>query len=251
MILHSVERGPGVLALFRELTVQAPETLSCLLVMRRAPSLPLVPQQFHGEPVAGIAVCDSGPGSDGEEVARRLRAMGDPAVDPIGRKPFRALQQMLDGGQPFGRRYYWKSEYLAGIAPQSDDTILSHVGRITSPHSAVLCMTLGGAVGRPPEDTAAGNREAGCIFVVQSAWEDRAEDAAHVGWARSFHADIQPWSTGGTYVNFLTEDELAGRMQAAYGSALHRRLAEAKSRFDPDNFFRSGHNIAPARARAS
>ena len=45
---------------------------------------------------------------------------------------------MLDAGQPFGRRYYWKSDYFAEIGDGLIDAMVEHAERITSPHSAVL-----------------------------------------------------------------------------------------------------------------
>ena len=55
----------------------------------------------------------------------------------------------------------------------------------------------------------------------------------------------EAFSTGGTYINFLTEDEGAERTAAALGRALGR-LAEVKASWDPDNVFRTNRNIVPA-----
>ena len=52
------------------------------------------------------------------------------------------------------------------------------------------------------------------------------------------------FSTGGTYVNFLTEDESAERIKAALGPGL-ARLAEVKARWDPQNVFRTNRNVTP------
>ena len=56
---------------------------------------------------------------------------------------------------------------------------------------------------------------------------------------------MRRFSTGGTYINFLTQDETPERMEAALGRAL-RRLAEVKTRWDPKNVFRTNRNIKPA-----
>ncbi len=56
---------------------------------------------------------------------------------------------------------------------------------------------------------------------------------------------MRRFSTGGTYVNFLTEEETADRVAAAYGQNL-ARLAEVKARWDPANLFRVNKNVAPA-----
>jgi FAD/FMN-containing dehydrogenase len=125
--------------------------------------------------------------------------------------------------------------------------VIAHAGAISSPHSALLVMHLGGAAARVPEDeTAVGNRRAELVFNVQGAWEEPSEDGMHMAWARDFWSAMRPFSSGGTYVNFLTEDAEEHRVRAAYGRALYDRLARIKSRYDPDNLFRSNQNIRPA-----
>jgi FAD/FMN-containing dehydrogenase len=56
---------------------------------------------------------------------------------------------------------------------------------------------------------------------------------------------LKVFSTGGTYVNFLTEEEVGDRAHAAYGRN-YGRLAEIKKRWDPANIFRANKNIKPA-----
>jgi hypothetical protein len=52
------------------------------------------------------------------------------------------------------------------------------------------------------------------------------------------------FSTGGVYVNFLTEVEGEDRIRASYGSNLDH-LERVKAAWDPDNVFRLNKNIAP------
>ena len=40
-------------------------------------------------------------------------------------------------------------------------------------------------------------------------------------WTRDYWAAIEPYSLGGTYVNFLMEDEGAGRVKAAYRTTMN------------------------------
>jgi hypothetical protein len=56
---------------------------------------------------------------------------------------------------------------------------------------------------------------------------------------------MKSFSTGGTYINFLTADEAPERIEAALGSGLER-LAEVKAAWDPQNVFRTNRNIKPA-----
>jgi hypothetical protein len=123
--------------------------------------------------------------------------------------------------------------------------MLEHSSRIVSPHSAILVFPLGGAVNRLPSDhSAVGNRDAGYVFNVAASWEKPADDGANVEWARAAWRDLRRFSTGGTYVNFLTEEEGDERVRAAYGPN-YQRLARTKAAWDPENLFRVNKNIVP------
>ena len=246
LVLHPMERAREVIEVFREVTARAPDELCCLLILRRAPPAPFLAKELHGTPVAGIAVCYNGPIAEGEKAVRPIKALGAPLADTIEPKPFTAHQAFLDSGQPFGRRYYWKSDYFREMTPEADPILIGHAERIASPFSAVLVMHLGGAAGRVGEtDSAAGNRDAEYVFNVQAAWEDPAESEDHIGWARDYWRAMRPFSSGGTYVNFLTADEDDDRVRAAYGPATYERLVDVKTRYDPGNVFRSNQNIRP------
>jgi hypothetical protein len=55
---------------------------------------------------------------------------------------------------------------------------------------------------------------------------------------------MKVFSTGGTYINFLTQDEGPERIEAALGKSLSR-LVEIKTNWDPENMFRMNRNIKP------
>ena len=61
---------------------------------------------------------------------------------------------------------------------------------------------------------------------------------------RRFCEIIQPFSTGGAYLNFTPED----RVRDAYGPDKYGRLVALKDRYDPDNLFRLNQNIKPTRS---
>ena len=79
---------------------------------------------------------------------------------------------------------------------------------------------------------------------IAGAWERPDDDASNIAWAREAWSDMRRHSTGGTYINFLTEDEGTERTEAALGSALEG-LGRVKQIWDPDNFFRTNRNIRP------
>jgi hypothetical protein len=81
---------------------------------------------------------------------------------------------------------------------------------------------------------------------VHARWDNPADDAMCVSWARGvFHATA-PYASSGAYTNFMTADE-GDRVASAYG-ANHARLADVKARYDPENVFHVNQNIKPAKA---
>ena len=66
---------------------------------------------------------------------------------------------------------------------------------------------------------------------------------------RRLYQNAAPFSTGGGYVNFFTEDE-GERVAQAYG-ANYARLKRIKQRYDPDNLFRMNMNVSPAAAKVA
>ena len=112
-------------------------------------------------------------------------------------------------------------------------------------HSAILVFPLDGALNRLPEDhSPPGNRDATIVLNVAAAWERAEDDRANIEWARAAWLDMRRFSTGGTYVNFLTEEEGDERIHAAYGRN-YQRLVDVKTKWDPDNLFRMNKNVPP------
>jgi FAD/FMN-containing dehydrogenase len=213
--------------------------------MRNAPPAPWINQEVHGKPILALFVCHSGSVADGERLMAPVKKIGSPVGDVVQRRTYVSQQKILDATQPNGRRYYWKSEYLPGITMAAFARQREHASRVVSPHSGILIFPIDGALNRlAPEHSAVGNRDAKAVFNITGSWERAEDDAANIEWARAAWRDIKPLSTGGTYVNFLTEEEGDDRTRAAYGSN-YARLQDVKRAWDPENLFSANKNIAP------
>ncbi len=236
-----------VLDAYRTFSAAAPRELTSVAVLRTAPPAPWLPKEVHGQPIVAIFVCHSGKIEDGEALLAPLRKLGTPVADIVTRRPYTQMQSLLDATQPKGRRYYWKSHYLAGITPALIDLAAEHAGRIASPHSAILLFQIQGALGELSSGySPAGNRDAAYVLNIAGAWEKPEDDAVNMKWAKDCFEATRSCSTGGVYINFLTEEEGADRIEAAYGRTLLDRLAALKQRYDPDDFFRHTKRVSPA-----
>ncbi|MDX1488551.1 MAG: FAD-binding oxidoreductase [Acidiferrobacterales bacterium] len=246
MVAWPASKAPGVLNLYRTLIEKAPLELTLVALMRPAPPAPWLPKDMHGELIVAILACYTGSLEEGEKLVAPIKSFGKPIGDVLVRRPYVQMQSLLDAAQPKGRRSYWKSEYLSCIEPALCKKVIEHAGRIRSPHSTVILFQIEGALNRLEEDhSPVGNRDARYVLNIAGSWEQADEDEANVEWAREAWADMRSFSTGGTYINFLTEDEGPERIKAALGNGL-QRLAEVKARWDPENVFRTNRNIKPA-----
>jgi FAD/FMN-containing dehydrogenase len=245
LVAWPAAEAPKVLELYRTLAEQAPPELTLVVLRRPAPPAPWLPKDMHGKPIVAMLACHSGKPADGEKAVAPIKAFGSPIGDVMVRRPYQQLQSLLDGTQPKGRRYYWKSEYLPRIESALCDKVVEHAARIHSPHSAVILFHIAGALNRLGADhSPVGNRDARYVLNVSGSWEQPGEDQANIAWARAAWNDMKRFSTGGTYINFLTEDEGPERTAAALGTGLGR-LGQIKAKWDPQNVFRTNRNITP------
>jgi FAD/FMN-containing dehydrogenase len=246
IVAWPASEAPRVLELYRTLTRQAAPELTLVTLMRPAPPAPWLPKEWHGKPIIALLACYSGKPDDGEKLVAPIKAFGSPIGDVLVRRPYAQMQSLLDATQPKGRRYYWKSEYLSRIESGLCEKLIEHAATIRSPHSAIILFQIEGALNSVEEGhSPVGNRDARYVLNISSAWEKADEDRANIDWTREAWNQMKQFSTGGTYVNFLTEDEGAERTEAALGKGLER-LAQVKARWDPKNVFRTNRNIMPA-----
>jgi FAD/FMN-containing dehydrogenase len=246
LVAWSADRVDEVLATYDELTRSAPRELTAAAVIRLAPPAPFVPEPWRGRPVAGMLICHSGadPASD----LAPLRALGEPAVDLVGAKPYTALQSMLDDTEPKGLHQYWKAEFLPELSRDYLATFRDGAMQLPSPMCFSVIFHLAGALGeRPDDDGAVGNRDARFISGFSGSWPSDLPDADHVAWVRDSWERIRPFSTGGNYVNFQLAEDDETRTAAAYRGNLDR-LRRVKAEHDPRNLFRVNRNVEPAHA---
>jgi FAD/FMN-containing dehydrogenase len=244
-VAWTAEDAPAVLEMYREVIADAPPELTVVAILRPAPPAPWIPPQYHGTPIVALVVCDTGPADAAEERVRAITSFGSPIGSVVQRRTYVSLQSLLDATQPKGRRYYWKSEYLSTVTSDLLGYLIDQLPTFESPHSGIIVFPIDGAHQRLANDqSAVGNRDAATVLNVGASWERAEDDGANIEWARAVWQGSRRFSTGGVYVNFLTEEEGDDRTRAAYGANLDR-LAQVKAAWDPDNVFRLNKNIEP------
>lgn len=245
-VVWALEDAPEMLRKYREFIDAAPREMSTVAAIRKAPAAPFLPVELHRRLVLIVAMVWVGDPDDGEKAMEPLRSAGRPLLDLVAIRPYTELQRMFDAGNPDGHHYYWKSVVFDELAEKTIDTIVEQASRVESPMSYAALFHLGGAVTDIGEDdTAYSHRHARHTLNINAVWAPTQPiGEREVAWARGFHAATQPFGAG-AYLNFLDHDD-THLIPTVYGKDKLRRLAEAKRAYDPDNVFRSSHNIQPA-----
>ena len=243
-VFWPMEEAPEVLRFYRDWVAEAPDELMTIVVLRKAPALPIVPPELHGKLVIVVACCYAGAVEEGEAVVRPLKAFGSPVLDACAPKPFVDHQAMFDPSYPHDWWYYMRSCDVAELSDDVIDIAVDHSLRIRSPRTAFPIWQMGGAVTRvAEEDTAFSGRHGGHTFNI-TALTESAEGFEEEGeWVRGFWSALAPHHTG-VFLNFLME-EGEERVRQAYGRDKYERLQALKRHWDPGNLFHLNQNIPP------
>jgi FAD/FMN-containing dehydrogenase len=245
LIVHPYGEARRLFDGYRRWAAQAPDELTVWVVLRKAPPLPFLPEEWHGRDVMVFALCYAGDMAAGEQAVAPLRALGQPIADVVGPHPYAGWQQAFDPLLTPGARNYWKSHAFTKINDAAVATMIEYAGKVPTPECEIFIAQLGGAVNRvAKEATAYPHRDVDFVLNVHTRWREPGQDAGCIRWARDFFDATAPHATGGVYVNFMPNDE-TDRTKGAYG-ANYDRLAQIKAKYDPTNLFRMNQNIRPA-----
>lgn len=83
LVVHPFADAESVLQQYRQALENAPDELTCWVVMRQAPPLPFLPAEWHGKEVLVLAMCYCGDLEAGEKATAGLRAIGRPIADVV------------------------------------------------------------------------------------------------------------------------------------------------------------------------
>lgn len=247
LTIYPFEDATSVLRNWRDFALNAPDEVTIDAYIWGMPPLPQVPAEMHWEPVVIIAGTYAGPADEGEKELEPVSTFGEPIEDMSAKQPYVILQSDLDPLFADGQLYYWKSLFANRMSDEVIETIVEKAAEKPSKQCLFALRTLGGAMGRVPEEaTAYGNRDAMFNISIDNTWQDTSKTEEMISWTRTTWSELRDRTGGGVYVNFAGfGEEKDAISQAAYGRN-YERLQQVKATYDPDNFFCTNQNIKPA-----
>lgn len=139
-----------------------------------------------------------------------------------------------------------KSTVIAELTDDAIDALVAVAGAGSgSPLLAVDLRHLGGALSTAPEGAGVlgsleGEFAIAAVGVPMGPITPEAIDA-HLA---KVHTALEPWSTGGSYVNF---SEVPSDGSTAFTPEVYAQLRRVKGEVDPHGVIRGGQDIPPAR----
>lgn len=217
--------------------------------LRSAPdeltSLAILANPVAGGPQAAVEIhltIDSDIPETADELLAPVRRLGTVLGDDIALKPYDATLE--DGGPvPPGIRFVARSAF---VDPESVPAALAVLAdaSVSEGSPIIRIHSLGGAVSRVPDDaTAYAYRKAELVVVAMTAGPEAVVERARSGLDAVWR-QLAP-HVRGAYANFLT-NATDTETAAIYPIETRRRLADVKSRYDPQNLFAGNHNITPS-----
>ena len=183
-IFWPMQQSGEVLRFYRDWVADAPDELMTIVLHRKAPPLPFVPDELHGKPVVMVVPCWVGDLEEGEKFIKPLREFGPPVADVCMVKPYLAHQAMFDPSFVPGRWYYFKSCDVAELNDEIIDITVERSLQIESPLTSFPIWQMGGAVSRVgDDDTAFNGRTAAFTYNIGACTADerRLRPRARVG----------------------------------------------------------------------
>lgn len=242
-----IDRTQDVLRWYREFLPAAPEDLNGFYAVLAVPPGPPFPEPIHGQKMCGVVWCYTGDLEEGrlEEILAVVNEPAPPAFHFAAPMPYPALQSMFDELIPKGLQWYWRGDFFETISDAAIDVHERYGRGLPTDSSTMHLYPVDGAAHRVgADDTAWAYRDAKWSAVIGGIDPEPANADLIRQWCVDYWTDLHPHSMGGSYVNFIGEQEGPERVRSTYRGH-YDRLSAIKHTYDPENFFHANQNILP------
>ena len=235
---------PEVVAGFVAAAEAAPEELSAIATVMRAPPMPFLPEELHGQVVFFCMMAFAGAPDAAEAALAPFRSLAVPHADLVGPAPYSSLYAPEQPGAPLPS-FAVRSRLTNEFGIEEARILIEQVSRSDAMLPLGEIRVLGGAMSRVPADaTAFAHRDARYQVSFIAILDNPADVPRHSVWAQEGIEAIRHGADR-VYVNFIVCDK-ADRRGAAWPAATWERLRRIKRVYDPENLFRRNQNVPPA-----
>ena len=222
----------------------APEELTTIANVMKAPPMPFLPEELIGRPVIYGMLVNVGSVEAGERAVAPFRGLDEPIADMVRPMPYPEIFMEEEGAEEFHPLAAARTMFIDDLDGAVAETIVGELEASTAAMAVTQIRVLGGAMARVPiEDTAFAHRRRRILVNVAALYENPNAAGPHQVWTDNLMAAIRRESLG-AYSGFLGE-EGEDRIREAYPPPTWDRLVAVKRRYDPNNLFHVNQNIPP------
>jgi FAD/FMN-containing dehydrogenase len=244
VIYPADERSSEIIDRYFEWAPALPDDVTSIARFLRLPPLPQVPEPLRDKPLITLGACYAGPESEGLELLRPIRELGEPVMDTFETMPPSGLPAVhMEPDEPVPGLVYTAS--LREAPQEAIDSFIETAGPESgSPLLAAELRQCGGALGEPAEGAGAlSHLDAEYVFCgIGLPMSPEMGEAINQRLDAVCKA-LEPWSTGSCYFNFADRPT---DLEAIFAPETLERLRDVKRRYDPDGLISGNHNISLA-----
>jgi FAD/FMN-containing dehydrogenase len=234
---------PGVITSFVAEAEAAPEELTTIANVMKAPPMPFIPEEHHGQLAIFALMAYAGETDAGERAVAPFRALAEPLADMLRSMPYPEIY--MPDEEDYHPNAVGRTRFTEHLDEEATTTILDRISTSSAMMAVTQIRALGGAMARVPADaTAFAHRGSRLMVTVAAVYEQMEETPQHQAWVDDLSGTLLQ-DDDGAYVNFLGDEGETG-VRDAYPAATWDRLRAIKGRYDPTNLFRLNQNIPPA-----
>jgi hypothetical protein len=240
-LLLPADNALAIMRGYRDWTQNLPDEITASGKFLHLPPLEEIPEPIRDRPLVMLSACYVGAEGDGAELIAPLRALGEPVMDTFATIPSAQLVTVaMDPEEPVPALGH--HALLRELPDEAVDAFVDAAGPDSgSPLLLAELRHLGGAVSTAAAGAGARSHLDGAfMFLGIGALMDPSLSDPINRQLDLIYDALEPSSNGGCYLNFA---ERRSEFDTLFDAETCKRLAEVKSRWDPDDVFRANFAV--------
>jgi FAD/FMN-containing dehydrogenase len=238
--------GPALddaLTWWHELAAHVPDTVTTSAMVGVAPDVEEVPPPLRGQAMLRVTICAAA--ADATRLEADIAAAPTPAMAALA--PLTIAEFLERHGDVAPPMPTWQRGFaLVDLTTETHDVIRALAGPASgAPLIGAEIRRLGGALGREADDAISG-RDAQWLLSVIGAPVPELFAEVLPALAHRLEAALEPWSTGGSVLNFHGRPGAEHELDRAWPAATHARLLRIRADVDPEGALTRGRADLPS-----
>jgi len=245
-ICFPMERAGDVFVAYRDWAATLPPEVTSAIALFRFPPMPELPEPLRGRNIVAVLAAFLDGEDEGKRLLAPISALPGAVFNTFGTLPYQSTPMIAN--EPVDPMpFVGYGDLLSSLSDDAIATILDVAGPSADAQYIVFEVRHLGGGNRPAADRLDfAHWDAEYLMHAASITPVPEAVAGAKAYYAGMHAALQPYSTGGSTLNFLgSANTDPDRVRAAFSPERYQRLVAIKKQYDPANLLCFNHNIPP------